>query len=1047
MTPDPPRLLLRAVVPAVAVAAALAAPAVSRDVAPGTTRIVSPAPASDPAEPWITRVVPSAPRAAIRLRLATTAPGRRVTVEVAGTPVRRRPGARGRTWNLTRADGLRLGENRVEVITRAGPRVVDHDELLVVLARRRARDAAVSVRTDTRRAPAVVRFRPMPGLRVRGLWLNGRRADAALVRGAVRAPVAHLSGEHGLRRGENRLRAVVTAKGVSEVVTRSFRIDGRGVVATAGPDRAVQTGAPARLGAAAGRGGPGPGRWRIVSAPEGSRARITRPGARATTLVPDVPGDYVVERRLGPGPADVDTATVSAHPGWLVPVSSDGAQLRVGGTTYPDSVVEVALDRATLTRVAKAGAAPGTAVVVGMDDEGGLYAYVHGDRDATYRTGYGEGALVPTGGAPGAGGLYTFTFSDYVPFRTQTGDAGGGAKGITVGGVQLATPGRGDGGFQVVMFPGATDPSDIQPGAVFAQTFATNQADANAAIGEQEALENLLNGPTWNGQAVTQPIVLVQTYGRPYRDYDTIVANRYLGQGIENLGGSRSVLNRALAPDAPGAYSLVGLTADGRQPGERSAESSSVVYAGRKVNGDALDGGISGVLGRNADGLLRPVTSVTVGDYSQSLLPVLYQRPQPWPALTAGETAAARYVMWQAVSPNAPANPYATGDFRAAYQDEVDWAAALSNLNALAAQSGPGFTAADLTAARAQLKREFQAVSDLDGLLADLRRVFYVDGTQNMSALRTAAENVTRDLDPPAQSSVEVDVYDIISDIFYAAAAVAAVLPEADAAEQGLGLIGSVIGAGADIGGAAEDGLPPDNQDPVRRIDARVEDLGVQTQNAIAGQLAQLGVWRGVIVSDWGKLHQASVNAEPGGAWTWGDGRTAALTATLEDAGEARFYGELMPLGYVAYSLGDWPEKGPFGSPQSIECFLFDDQGLDDPRQAMFPSPDPVPSPYYEQWSYYGPVAGRPGNSFHPNWWFLSRPITPVGYRTTQQPADSLPPAALTATLFGADPERSQLGLFRPWFFERNFTPDTSFAGTILSNDVQVPICTGPGPQ
>lgn len=310
-----------------------------------------------------------------------------------------------------------------------------------------------------------------------------------------------------------------------------------------------------------------------------------------------------------------------------------------------------------------------------------------------------------------------------------------------------------------------------------------------------------------------------------------------------------------------------------------------------------------------------------------------------------------------------------------------------------------------------------------------------------MTALQVAAQNVTTSLKTPPQTAVDVQIVKLLGDFFTVASRFAAFFPEAADAGKAFGLIGGAIAGGIDVGSTAAGTLPDGNTDPVSQVDTTARNLGVQTQNAIAGQLAQLDQWRGVIVSDWGKLRQVSVNAEPGGEWEWEDGQTTAWAARLEAAAESRFYGELLPIAYGAYSLGDWPDPGPFGSPQVIRCFSYETDD-DDPYEAMFPAPDPNPSPYYEQWSFFD------GQGLHPNWWFLSRPLTPVGYHFARDPG-RMPSAALTTTLFGQDTasQQTQLALFKPWFFERNFTPDTSFQPKSLLNGLLYPTCTSPGPS
>lgn len=290
-----------------------------------------------------------------------------------------------RTLKLVRGRDLVLGANHlfIQVRSRSGTKhtAVAH---FTVARRQRGLLLVRGVSARTVRAPVVVRARA-PRADVLRATLNGRNVRGAFVSVGRGRWQARLEADNGLRFGSDRLTLTAfNRRGIYQRVERTFRLRRIGPLVGAGPNRRVRLGGAVRLDGRSSRASRRDHkltlRWRIVSRPRGSKARLRNATAARPLLRPDVRGEYTIELRaveyarsrrgedavVTLAGTATDTVTVAAQPDVLpagVPLAtmtSQGGQTGVtlGPTVgvpsafYPlahgDWVQMLVLDRATL---------------------------------------------------------------------------------------------------------------------------------------------------------------------------------------------------------------------------------------------------------------------------------------------------------------------------------------------------------------------------------------------------------------------------------------------------------------------------------------------------------------------------------------------------------------------------------------------------------------------------------------------------------------------------------------------------------------------------
>ena len=187
------------------------------------------------------------------------------------------------------------------------------------------------LRSGAQRAPLALVARAPRAEQLRAR-LNGRNVAPLFERDSGGRWVARLAAHNALRFGRNRL--TVTAfnrRGWYQRIRRRFPIRSTHPLVGAGRDRTGRAGIPLRLNGNSTRA-TRPGRdlrlrWRIVSRPRGSKAKLRRARTRRPLLRPDAHGRYIIRLRASKArsrsgragasaaaPAAVDTVSACVQP-------------------------------------------------------------------------------------------------------------------------------------------------------------------------------------------------------------------------------------------------------------------------------------------------------------------------------------------------------------------------------------------------------------------------------------------------------------------------------------------------------------------------------------------------------------------------------------------------------------------------------------------------------------------------------------------------------------------------------------------------------------
>jgi hypothetical protein len=294
-----------------------------------------------------------------------------------------------RVATLRRTDGMAWGSNELLVIAKRRGRkpllqarsfYVARRANLVRLTVRPGPVTSVDVRLDVPSGALAKRASVLRQNPTFHLWLNGRSVTRAFDEPQVTHWTASLSATQGLHYGVNQLRLVVDEPdtGRDSVLRRSFAVARTHDLASAGWD--IET----RLGERVDLSGHGSHtlngtrpvfRWRILSRPRGSHAKLQRSGAERPEFTPDRIGDYKVgltvtsAGKRGTASASAteegeDLAVVSVAPSrLLLPFHGLTHQngkpgIQIGGTFYANPspaghtyMQWLTLDRVTLTPV------------------------------------------------------------------------------------------------------------------------------------------------------------------------------------------------------------------------------------------------------------------------------------------------------------------------------------------------------------------------------------------------------------------------------------------------------------------------------------------------------------------------------------------------------------------------------------------------------------------------------------------------------------------------------------------------------------------------
>lgn len=283
----------------------------------------------------------------LTVRLRADGPGFRAVLDGHDVSRRFRAGADGlRTATFRRGRDFAIGRDSLTAeVGEAGSTSHEIDSTVFRAARRD--DSRVRVSHRRQGAAVALRVRSSQRIVDQRVSVNGspyREEIRAQRDGRGFSP--RLGPRHGLRYGANRVSTEVEhGDGVVSRSTRTVAVARDQPLTDAGPDRVTARGGAVVLDGSATKA-PQDGdrlhyRWRLESAPEGSKAELDSATTR-TSFRPDVPGRYRLALAAATQGEDraVDAVQVDARPTddpMGVPVETITRQqgIQVGGTTYP----------------------------------------------------------------------------------------------------------------------------------------------------------------------------------------------------------------------------------------------------------------------------------------------------------------------------------------------------------------------------------------------------------------------------------------------------------------------------------------------------------------------------------------------------------------------------------------------------------------------------------------------------------------------------------------------------------------------------------------
>lgn len=801
----------------------------------------------------------TAPRLTVSVRTATTATRLTARLDGKAAAVRFRRVAPGR-WSATlRRTALRPGVNRLTVLARtAGGREQASAPVRVYAGTRRR--AFTQVRVGARvngSVPVALRTSADPRLRL-AVTLNGRSVTRVFAPryGARRA--ARLGADDGLRRGRNVLRVTAIRRdGGYTVVRRVFRVSASQALVGAGPQRRTTPRRSVILrGHHAGpraRSSSATVRWRVLSAPKGSKARPASPMQLVTRFTPDKVGTYRLQLAVGSGAgAAVDEVTVTSVAnippiGTPVTTITERAAIVIGGATYAydpnqDAVQVVIVDRGTLevqyqnafegtsadteTLLGLLGQYSGSLVFLGNLDYNNesivdpswnqVVQGIGGTALPAITNGTAGWSVVGVAGAP-SGSAFQNTgtaqnsanptqgqMQGYLQLDSNDQFAFVPAERVAL---DLAAPGAPAGQNQMTVgsatyASGAlTSGGTACSGGIQIQTLSaenlissTGQTFATNGCGAAADAANLQAATAFlqglgAGSSAGTLLVLVQTIGTPRDPATDAGLWQQFTNAVVSIGGTAAAVG-----DGSGSYSLVAGLGIADFP---LAEGSSA------LTGQAAH--VTAVLQRARNGNFVPKLSSTTGAFGFDLATLAYQAPQPF-APSTGQQAALAYIAETVLGLDAPAQGEscyvpAQPDVRSQYCNSkyyTSWSGFASQLSSLTPQSGPGFTTTDWNTVVGQLapkegRGEFRAVQSLWSTIQTVQNGNAQNAVTAVATAQKEAAQIVGEL--TSRSSALGNWLSLTGDLSDAADRLAEVVSEDLAGPLGFLAAGLLIGA------------------------------------------------------------------------------------------------------------------------------------------------------------------------------------------------------------------------------------------------------------
>jgi hypothetical protein len=389
------------------------------------------------------------------------------------------------------------------------------------------------------------------------------------------------------------------------------------------------------------------------------------------------------------------------------------------------------------------------------------------------------------------------------------------------------------------------------------------------------------------------PLILLQSYGHPA---GAAQAWQDAAGTVAQLGGNRFAF---LALDAQsGDFSLVG-----RLGGQASTVLAST-YTGQP-------GPLAGVITRTRTMAFEPTAAGPLRGINYQMLKLAYQRPEAFPAFSAGEVKAEAWLGVQLGFCKAGA----ACDLRLAYREDygaVTWVTKAAQLRALDYPQGQGFTEKEFLAVRGELNTEFLDVDNVRTYFTELARVFYAVAGNTLVNVQDIGDAVLKAVQPP---SVEKSVFllTLVSKIVLLGTLFRKASPMASGLSAALALVAYLVGQ------SGKSALP----DVIR---TKTNELARQLSGTLSLAAQNFDVIGRLIASDYGKLTRFQ-SLYLTDEWKL-EPSSQPATMAITKAARQWFAAQLVPVAYP------WLVVGWGATPNDLECFYYTDTSGNPARPA-----------------------------------------------------------------------------------------------------------------
>jgi hypothetical protein len=399
---------------------------------------------------------------------------------------------------------------------------------------------------------------------------------------------------------------------------------------------------------------------------------------------------------------------------------------------------------------------------------------------------------------------------------------------------------------------------------------------------------------------------------RPLIDDQRIVIIQSIGNGqltgsispqlfldMNQLGGTNEYLWDAIHNGC--RYALVGAAAD--LPWQGTAVESSTAMRDGDESTDCHTavagpptGQLDGMLQRDRAGLYTPVGADPAGPTNNLLLPIIYQKAQPWPY--ADDTVGLRYVADNVGLCIQGVNPCQYADVRSAYTNEnIEFGTKYTKIHTLTCSGGVDVCGPDFEALRAELENEFGWVIGVRNFAVNLKTPYEdKDTSKQLNNVTKAIVNSVKDV--PQNTNITMSWLTIVTGLMTIGKQVADILGESTVAK--------VIGVAANVATAASGLTNQANGAPGGdSVTAVASDLSDQINTQVDNYKLWVNLLPDILSADYGKLSTVGYDLDHNtdDEWSWSGGVSDTVTAGLDAETRASAYSALLPAAWEGVNL------------------------------------------------------------------------------------------------------------------------------------------------